>query len=521
MDYTQKTLAGLVIAISGVLGTVFALLVLSSASPVSAGIQAAAITSGSATLSNNTVDVTGVEYAIIFTTATEITANVTGGNTTSKFELVFAGSADLSSVTTAASGSEVSLLGLGTLTQKDNLAGISGDSQQYYVEVTSPVSGSHTLSVFLHRQSPIPSGTSIQITVDNVGNGPVPGTFNIAVTTEDDTATTVDGPTNIPYTLAAPAGEVSGSFNVGADPTTITAVSLTSMTPQVTTTLTISVQDADLLTDTQSIEVNLLFDPGDIDPNDATISVTGSAVDTKATFTWSKASPFSTSAFVLTGPTSSTWSVVSTTNPGDGSGTSGDFVLQFTPGEVAAFGIGGPGNDGWDIHVEVTDSTSSDVASANTGVGTSSLADRAMGAFASVSVDPTSVSFGTLTSNSSGNPITTPGDGDFATTAISNKTHELAIQSSATWTDGTTTLNLDVDGSPGTNTLSLRADDEGNVGLEQFLTASAAAVNGHSTDARDTTEAGTTVDISVLLDLGTVVASGNPFEGTITMTVVN
>lgn len=520
MDYTRNTMTGLLLVVSGILGAVLALFLLSLPLEVSAGIQAAPLTGTSATLSNNTVDATGVEYAVGFTTATEITANAPG-TATSKFELVFAGAADLGSVTTAASGSSVNLSGLGAVTQKDNLAGLNGNNQ-FYVEVTSPASGSHTVSVFLHRESAIPVGTGTQITVNDVINGPAAGTFNITATTVDDTPSTVDGPTNIPYTLVtASGGEVSGSFNVGADPTTIKAVNLTSLTPQVTATLTISVQDADLLTDIQAIEVNSVFDPGDADPNDATLSATGSAVDSKATFTWSKASPFSSSAFTLTGPTSSTWNVVSTTNPGDGTGTSGDFVLQFTPGEVAAFGTGGVGNDGWDVYVEVNDSTSTDVASSNTGVGTSSLADRSVGAFASVSVDPTNVSFGTLTANSSGNPITTPGDGDFATTTISNKTHALAIQSSSTWTDGTTTVSLDVDGSPGSNALSLRADDDGTIEDAQFLTASAADVNGHSTDARDTIEAGTTVDIAAFLDLGAVAASGNPFEDTITMTVIN
>lgn len=520
MDYTQKTLTGLGLAISGILGVIFTLIILSSATPVSARIQVAALTSTSATLSNNTVDATGVEYSVTFTTSTEITANATG-SATSKFELVFEGAADLSNVSTETTGNVVTLSGLGVLTQKSNSGAIDGDNQ-YFVEVTSPATGSQTLSVFLHRETSIPSGTSIQITANDVINGPVAGTFNIAATTIDDTATTVDGPTNIPYSLVtASGGEVSGSFNVGADPTTITAVSLSSLTPQVTTTLTISVQDDDLVTTTESIKVFLVFDPGDADPNDVTLSAAGTAVDTKASFTWTKASPFNASVFVLTGPTSSTWSVVSTTNPVTGSTTTGDFVLQFTPGEVAAFGTGGSGNDGWDVYVEVSDSTSTDVASSNTGVGPSSLADRSMGAFASVSVDPSSISFGALTSNTSGNPITTPGDGDFATTTISNKTHALAIQSSATWSDGSTTLNLDVDGSPGADELSLRADDDGTLAGAQFLTASPVDVDGHSNDARDTAETGTTADIAAWVDLGTVAASGNPFAGTITMTVIN
>lgn len=498
---------------------VFAVFFLSSTSPVSAGIQAAGLTGTGATLSDNSVDATGVEYAITFTTATEITANASG-TATSKFELAFGGSADLSTVTTTATGSDVSLSGLGAVTQKDDLGGINGDNQ-YFIEVTIPATGAQTLTVFLHRETSIPLGTSIQITVNDVGNGSDSGTFDIAATTVDDTDTTVDGPTNIAYTLVSASGEVSGSFSVDADNTTITAVSLTSLTPQVTTTLTISVQDDDLLTDTETIKVILVFDPGDADPNDVTLSATGTAVDTRAIFTWSKASPFSNSVFTSTGPTSSTWSVVSTTNPATGSTTSGDFVLQFTPGQVAAFGTGGSGNDGWDVYVEVTDSTSTDVASPNTGVGTITLADRPMGAFASVSVYPSSISFGTLTSNTSGNPITTPGDGDFTTTTISNKTHALAIQSSATWTDGSTTLDLDADGSPDTNALSLRADDDGTLAGAQFLTASAVDVDGHSTDARDTTEAGAAVDIAAWLDLGTITASGNPFEGTITMTVIN
>ena len=297
------------------------------------------------------------------------------------------------------------------------------------------------------------------------------------------------------------------------------------MTPQVASTLTISVTDADGLDDTSEIRFILRFDPGDGDFSDAalvTSATSGTEVSGKAVFTWTKASPFSASAFTITSPVSgtSTWSVSSSTNP-SGSATSGDFIVEFKPGEVAAFAVGGSGFDGWDCHVEVTDSNSSDVASSNTGVGTTECSDNSMGSFASISVSPASVSFGQVTSGSSENPVTDPANGLFVTTTISNKTHALTVKSSATWTDGTTTLTLDEDGTPGANALSLRADDDANIAGAQFATATAADVTDHSADARDTAEAGTDTDIGMFLDLGTVGASSGDFSGTITMGVVN
>jgi len=334
----------------------------------------------------------------------------------------------------------------------------------------------------------------------------------------------INGSTNARYTLAATASEVAATFGVTGAATNITAVSLSSMTPQVASTLTITVEDNDTLEDTQTIRFILLFDPGDVDFSDAdfvTAAVSGTAVDTKAVFTWTKASPFSASTFVITSPASgsSTWSVSSFTNP-TGSATSGDFVLNFIPGTIAAFGVGGSGFDGWDGYVEVIDSTSTAVASSNTGVGPAALADRSMGSFASLSVDPASVSFGDVSANSFANPITDPVSGVFVATSISNKVHALTIKSSSTWTNGVTTLALDEDGSPGVDAISLRADDDADVAGAQFVTATAADITDHALDARDTTEAGTNTDIGLFLDVGTV-GAGTGFEGTVTVAVDN
>ena len=335
----------------------------------------------------------------------------------------------------------------------------------------------------------------------------------------------VDTPGNYRLTIAATGSDVAATFAVTGAGTAITALALTSLTPQITSTLTITVGDADGLGDTEEIKFILRFDPGDSDFSDAdfvTAATSGTAVANKAVFTWTKASPFSASSFVITDPASgaSTWSVSSTTNPASGSAT-GDFVLEFIPGQVAAFGVGGSGFDGWDCYVEVTDSNSTDVASSNTGVGPTACADKSMGAFASISVSPASVSFGPVTSGSSGNAVIDPVNGLFAATTISNKTHALTIKSSATWTDGSTTLTLDEDGSPGVDALSLRADDDATIADAQFLTATAADVTDHSTDARDTTEAGTATDIGLFLDLGTVSPSVGAFSGTVTTGVVN
>ena len=105
---------------------------------------------------------------------------------------------------------------------------------------------------------------------------------------------------------------VSATFGVTGTATNITAVSLSSMTPQVASTLTITLQDNDTLEDTQTIRVILRFDPGDGDFSDAdfvTAAVSGTAVSDKAVFTWTKASPFSASSFEITSPASgaSTW----------------------------------------------------------------------------------------------------------------------------------------------------------------------------------------------------------------------
>ncbi|PKB66250.1 MAG: hypothetical protein BZY81_07380 [SAR202 cluster bacterium Io17-Chloro-G4] len=309
------------------------------------------------------------------------------------------------------------------------------------------------------------------------------------------------------------SGEVTANFGVAGDATTITALALAAMTSQVSSALTISVQDSDTLDDTQTIRVILLFDPSDAEPSEAAITTaaTGSeAVDTLAVFTWTKGSPFSSSTFQLTSPSTGSWSVDGTINP-LGSALSGDFTLNLIPSPIAAFAAGGAGQDGWDVLVEVTDSTSTDTDS-------SSLRDQAMGAFAQISVNPATVSFGTLTANTSNNPVTTPGSGTFDATSVSNQTHALTIQASSSWSDGFTTLTLDPDGGPGVDAISLQADDDATVADAQFVTATAADLTGHSTDGRDTTEAGTVTPIGLFLDLGTI-GAGSDFEGTFTVIV--
>ena len=309
------------------------------------------------------------------------------------------------------------------------------------------------------------------------------------------------------------AGAVTANFGVSGDDTNITALALGAMTPQVSSSLTISVQDNDTMDDTQSIRVILLFDPSDADPSEAAITAaaTGAeAVDTKAVFTWTKGSPFSSSSFALTSPTTGSWSVFSTINP-TSSATSGDFVLNLVPSPVAAFAAGGVGADGWDVLVEVTDSTTTDTDS-------SSLRDQAMGAFAQISVNPATVSFGTLTSNSNDNPITDPGSGTFDATSVSNQVHALTIQATTTWSNRATDLTLDQDGNPGVNQISLKADDDATVADAQFVTSTAADITGHSTDSRDTSEAGTVTPIGLFLDLGTI-SAGSDFEGTFTIIV--
>ena len=143
-----------------------------------------------------------------------------------------------------------------------------------------------------------------------------------------------------------------------------------------------------------------------------------------------------------------------------------------------------------------------------------------MGSFASISVDPASVSFGNLTANSFANPIINPGSGVLVATSISNKVHALTIKSSSTWTDGSTILNLDEDGSPGVDAISLRADDDPTVSDAQFVTATTVDITNHSTDDRDVTEAGTDTDVGLFLDVGAV-GTGAGFEGTVTVAVVN
>lgn len=323
------------------------------------------------------------------------------------------------------------------------------------------------------------------------------------------------GGANPRVTQLATGSEVTATFDITGVDTNITALVLGAMTPQVSSSLTISVQDDDSLNDTESIRVILLFDSGDADPSVAAITAAASgaeAVDTLAVFTWTKGSPFSSSTFQLTSPTTGSWSVFSTINPSSAA-TSGDFVLNLIPGKIAAFGPGGVGADGWDVLVEVTDSTFTDTDS-------SSLRDRAMGAFAEISVSPATVSFGALTANTSANPITDPADGTFDATSISNKTHALQIKASSTWSNGVDTFTLDEDGSPGAGAISLRADDDNTVAGAQFVTATAADITGHAADGRDTTEAGTVTPIGAFLDLGTV-SAGTGFAGTLTIIIDN
>jgi len=321
---------------------------------------------------------------------------------------------------------------------------------------------------------------------------------------------------------ATQTGSTTGSVTVANKAPVIGTPTLTALTPNTSATLTIPVTEYNTLNDIAEVWVVLAFDASDAEGGLDSKGVGDTVVSTLAIFKWTPAL-----GFVCVGPDSTpnnNWESVTGTPP-TLTGTTDNFVFTIPVSKVARYAAGGNGADGWDVYIKVTDkkpvtpNTDEDGPKGTQGSVPKTLVDKAMASYASLAVAPGTIDFGTLDPGVSQQPITTPVSGYYTATSIVNKIYELQIKSTD-WTDGgSNTAVLDEDGTPGANSFSLEADDDGGAPGAQFVTKTEATVAGHATDARSTTEAGNGVDVSLWLTLGsTVVAAA--YSGGVTMTVV-
>ncbi len=316
------------------------------------------------------------------------------------------------------------------------------------------------------------------------------------------------------------AAGVTGNVTSNNNAPVVNSIAISTMTPNVAHTLSMSITDDNLLSNIDQIDIVIFYDA---DGNNNGVPGGAWDCDEEAIYkwvddgdgTWSMEDGDLVSA-------NHTWALGTGTEP-TMTGTTGTWILDFTPGKLAIEAVGGAGtNPEWDVKVTVTD----------LGPLTHNLTvySTAMSAYSSIATDIGSITFGAGVALGATAYIDTPVDHNFATQVLANDAYALQSNSAATWT-GAGTLTLDPDGTPSAaGQFALNIDDAGDGAgvptLEQPVTTSAANITGHATDPRVATadganEAVVSQNLYMSLKLYSTGSPVGAYSGTITLTVVN
>lgn len=326
-----------------------------------------------------------------------------------------------------------------------------------------------------------------------------------------------------PVYAATSTTDVTG--NVTANNNAPEALSLTlkvhggsateAMTPLSEYDLDITLTDDNTLADIHQIDIVVFYDA---DAGDNGTAGGAWDCDEEAIYKWVDADTWSKE----NGAATTTWALGADCVKPTLSATTGTWTLVFTPGKLAVESNGTASE--WDIKVTVTDQSS---GSTNT-----TIYSKSMAAYASISTDVGSITFGSGVDLGATAYIDTPIDHNLATKVLANDAYALKVSTSATWVKSSDTITLDASGTPdAAGEFGLNIDDAKHASnngpaTPQAVTTSATAITGHSADVRVATTDGVneaTVDQDYYMSLvlyGSGIPSG-AYSGTVTFTVVN
>lgn len=310
-------------------------------------------------------------------------------------------------------------------------------------------------------------------------------------------------------TVALANGEetTTGSFTVQNAAPDVTAVELYSnagcttvaytMDPQITYYLKVGVTDHSTLADITEIEAKIYYDSAGTDPDESFFDI--GEPHTLAILTWTDTPSWDIDAGTVT-----SWDLVtgSCVAPSDMSASSGDWIFAFKPGKVARESIT-PAD--WDIHARATD----DDAETD---GMYCL-DKGMNWYGEIKAITPTVGFGSVTMGC----IDVISTGAVSVTYISNGAYDARVKSAASW-GGSSTVILNVGGSPGPGEFSMKADDDPTLaGAVQVTTTYTTFDSGTITG-----ESGNTETANYLwLSLGSSGIPDETYSGTIYYSIVN
>lgn len=320
----------------------------------------------------------------------------------------------------------------------------------------------------------------------------------------------------VPVAFADEDDTVPGSFAAANVAPTITSVeviaaggggpALTGMTPGTSYRAKIVANDANTVNDIDQVRVVIKFDSGDSDPG-GDPGETGDT-QTQACLKWVKSGDV-WSISPTGGSPATTWSLTagSCVKPSDMTQTSGTWEFYFTVGKVATEGLGGSGQNGWDLFGEVNDE--------GTPVEMWDDRDLAMDWYGEIAVSTTDVDWGSVSPGmdfAEGDPSE---EADISITYLANGAYDEKVAASGSWTgapSGTATLSSG--GSPGTNEFSLKADDTGTLTSAVLVDASPTYTTIDDTGTQTDDDGEDVTSNSLWLKLGTPFTDAT-YSGTI------
>ena len=308
---------------------------------------------------------------------------------------------------------------------------------------------------------------------------------------------------------------VPGSFAAANVAPTITSVevipagggaAVTSMTPGTSYKAKIVASDANTVDDLDQVRVVIKFDSGDSDPTGEP-GETGDT-QTQACLKWVKSGD-TWSISPTGGSPATTWSLteVSCVKPSDMTQTSGTWEFYFTVGKVATEGVGGVGQDGWDLFGEVNDE--------GTPVEMWDDRDLAMDWYGEITVNTANVDWGSVSPNMDFGEGDPSEEAAISVTYLANGAYDEKVAASGTWDDGgSNTADLDNSGSPGANEFSLKADDTGTLASAVLVDASPTYTTIDDTGTQTDDDGEDVTTNSLWLKLGTPFTDAT-YSGTI------
>jgi len=328
----------------------------------------------------------------------------------------------------------------------------------------------------------------------------------------------------VPAVVYAATSDVAAAGKGGNTAPTVTAVALvesgsdtavTAMTPLTTYRVKVTAGDLNTIDDIQVIEFHIYYSSDG----------TNWDADALGIFKWTKAGNVWS---MENGSATTTWEVVgaSCISPSIYTTTSGDWYLAFKPGKLAQ----ADAVANWHASAKAYDENKN---------GSGSGGSASMGAYAEISLDAASVTFGDATAGIEPGQtgyITVPATNYNNAKVTTNKQYALGVKSSATWSDGgskTITLAGGTGVPAGSSQFNLTVDNElkgggspGEPKTLQGVTSTDATIAGLGNVSRIATNANTsesTGNTPMYMGLSFAVSGIQEvtYSGTITFTVTN